>query len=101
HGFSFDPGTTIRVRAPGYVASEDAVVNTALPTIDEVVVRLERSARIEGRVLLPDGSPAADAWVAARADAGLRESRFERTTSTDAKGTFVLDGLPPAAHFLV
>ena len=67
---------------------------------DETTVRLPHGLSIAGRVLAPDGEPAANVTVLARRDKTYAPfgTWFDLQTDTDANGDFRLDGLAKGAH---
>jgi hypothetical protein len=62
----------------------------------DVVIRLSIGGKVKGRVLLPDGKPAASA------DVWIEDRDGEGTTSAlafcDADGSFVIEGVGPGVH---
>lgn len=63
----------------------------------DLVVRMPRGGTIRGRVVRPDGKPAADACVTIE-DGGEDADMDQPTDFTAADGTFTLKGVPPGAH---
>jgi hypothetical protein len=67
--------------------------------VEDLVLRIERPCRIEGRVIGEDGSPAAGVSVSAsEAETGIPRSNFART---DESGAFTLERLPPDEYLIV
>jgi hypothetical protein len=62
----------------------------------DVVVQLPRGGTIKGRVILPDGKPAKEAWVTIE-DEG-EEDADTPSEDTDAEGKFTLTGVTPGVH---
>jgi protocatechuate 3,4-dioxygenase beta subunit len=87
----------LEVRAEGYVPAHARVEGDAL------TVRLERGATLRGRVRMPDGAPAAGAFVALEAREGFlaRGSILfgllggKRVGHSEADGSFRFPGLAP------
>lgn len=66
----------------------------------EVDLTLTRPCRIEGRVVRPDGSPAADVEVKSQAADFAGNRYYDPTTKTDAEGRFVLEHVRPGKHYV-
>jgi hypothetical protein len=87
-----DAAPVLRVEVEGWADAKPAPV----PADAEVRVRLHRLRTLEGRVLNPDGSPAAGVEV------GLAFAGDDAPHGvTDAKGWFVLEGVAPGQHMVV
>ncbi len=91
-------------KAEGFARSEP--VEVELPTDELLAIELKRPASVAGQVLDPDDQPVAGAAVGPEADlveliarSQGRESTRPSTT-TDAAGWFVLNGLPPGSGTL-
>ena len=84
----------LRLRAPeGFAETPEFEIRAGAET-DLGTVRLEPGAAVRGRLLDPDGSPAAGAKIYA----GLE--RLPERGQPDASGRFALRGLAPAEGFL-
>lgn len=100
-GFAAVDNDALRVAADGYADAEvvlrDGGPDVAMRT--DVEVRLVRGRRAKGRVLGPDGRPAAGVYVAAvAADHGANGRHFRidwRATTSAADGEFAIDRLKP------
>lgn len=64
---------------------------------DAIVIRVEDSARISGRVVSRSGGPIAFALVRAVVNEGMLGQALARQTQCDDKGQFTLGGLPRKA----
>jgi hypothetical protein len=96
---------SVAVGGDGFATGQlDGIVVVAGETTDVGVIVVERGDRVAGRVLRPDGTPAAGARVAAGPLAetalGAHDDEFgqhvmagTRTARTDASGRFVLPGV--------
>lgn len=96
---------TVRVEAEGHVQIE--TLSVEVPQTEALVIRLERAARLSGRVVDPDGRPAAGAQVSLRhgagrtgmffggGGAGAATARRSISATSDAQGHFDLDDVAP------
>ena len=95
----------ITVKAPGCVTARKQL----RPGMTNVTVHLKRSARIEGRVLGPGGTPRADVLVRLMPRLRLRNAPRGRrmnlrevlATRTDDRGRYHFDGLPAGVTTIV
>lgn len=84
--------------ANGGEASRPAIVLAEAESVENVVIRIERPGRIEGRVMGPEGRPAVDAFVLVKdAETGIARSG---SPSTDESGKFTLERVPPGEFLL-
>lgn len=86
-----EPGLEIEVVSPGHIRRTQAVPES----LDEMRVRLERGYKIDGRVVLDDGTFVVGCQVVL--DPGLGVDVRSRTTFTDARGAFSFQNVPPAS----
>jgi protocatechuate 3,4-dioxygenase beta subunit len=82
---------SLMVSAQGFKAREEKVP----PGTGSVVVRLERGATLQGRVLKADGTPVVDSHVSAD-----REDGGGGAALTKADGTFAIHGLEAARYWV-
>jgi len=88
-----EPGDyDITVNSSGY--ANRTLNGIAAGTADLRIV-LEKGKSISGRVLLPDGSPAASIWVTAQGSENASSSSNDRT---DDDGKFAIDNLPDGTY---
>jgi hypothetical protein len=95
-----DPGV-VQAEANGFVTDE------ARPEGGRVLVRLEVGGRIQGRVLGPDGGPAAGVpvvllpggWTAEEDEDDMAIAE-RRVTRTDAEGRYAIEDLPPGGAWI-
>ncbi|MEM6671468.1 MAG: carboxypeptidase regulatory-like domain-containing protein [Planctomycetota bacterium] len=87
------PGeVTLRVFADGFrMAKEELGEQSADDVVDGLEIQLDAGRRVDGRVVWPDGRPAADADVRV-ATAGRSWTNAEETRA-DAEGRFAVTGL--------
>ena len=90
----FDTPASVSVDHPRYAALALPPVDPDALPVAGLVVTLHRGAAVEGTVFGRDGSPLAGAVVQAEGQAG-------RQATTDASGTYRLDGLDPGPQMLV
>ena len=65
----------------------------------DLAMRRVKTVEISGRVISPGGTPATDVSINL-AEAEVEDYSSQRYTSTDAKGTFSLKGIPPGSYTL-
>jgi len=83
----------LRAKKSGHAPSESVRVRATLAVpLEGVVLELRDSCRLDGRVLLPDGTPGAGLWL----EVGPFHP-FE-SLQTDQNGSFMLAELPPGTH---
>jgi len=88
---SLDPGSyTLTINSQEY--ANQSVSDVAAGTADLRIV-LEKGKSISGRVLLPDGSPAANTWVTAQSGSSANGS-----DRTDEDGNFTIENLPDGEY---
>lgn len=66
---------------------------------DDIVLRVTATGSVKGRVLRPDGKPAADANVSVNPP-GERIGKWGGSTQVSPDGTFHFDGVPPGKYFV-
>ncbi len=94
-------GSELRVEAPGFAQSPDSVLvirDSEPAEIAEHDVVMEEAAALTGRVLLPDGSPAAGALVRfrnANREGPLFSAATDRQVFARADGRFWMDSVAP------
>lgn len=91
----------LRVDAPGYAQSPDSSLSIAMPTPGEPTehdVKMVDAAVVTGRVMLPDGTPAAGALVRLRSGDGQFSPFSVRSIEqvfARADGRFLMDSVMP------
>ena len=80
----------LAVDARGFVALRDVTATVPLPPGEEVTVRLERGATLEGRVVTTEGEPVPETRILAGPAAGV----------ADAEGRFRVEGLAPGPQLV-
>jgi len=85
--------------ARGGEASRSGIALAEGGCVENIVIRIERPGRIEGRVIGPDERPASDVFVSAT-EAETRISR-SNVAKTDESGRFLLERVPPGDILLV
>ena len=80
----------LAVDARGFVALRDVTAAVPLPPGEEVTVRLERGATLEGRVVTTEGEPVPETRVLAGPAAGV----------ADAEGRFRVEGVAPGPQLV-
>jgi protocatechuate 3,4-dioxygenase beta subunit len=90
--FPADP-LRLHVSGPGFVQMQGPVLP---PTESAATLRVRRSRAIAGRVVLPDGSPVADATV--RAQPADASGGWWGSATTDATGAFRVEQLDDATY---
>jgi protocatechuate 3,4-dioxygenase beta subunit len=98
-GIATDALVYVRVRAHGYPRAEQ-LVRMDHGSVDGVVFDLAQPRKWHGRIVLPDGSPAADTWVYAKGSA-LHESDDTQGVRTGSDGTFELTRLRADVHHVL
>jgi Carboxypeptidase regulatory-like domain len=103
--FALRPGkVSIKATMDGYADSEPVQLEVAeAERVDGIELRLARGAHIAGRVLWPEGTPAAKARVFVErsgGQAGFNFTRAGRSATTDADGTFSITGLDAEVYNL-
>lgn len=95
-----EPGpVTITARASGF--QEFQLSGIEVPEdrpLRDLIIELESGATIRGRVTLPDGTPASEAFVMLGDHSGIRQNKAFATT--DGEGFYELSGLPYGNHRL-
>jgi protocatechuate 3,4-dioxygenase beta subunit len=92
-------GSTLRVEAPGFAQSPKSSLAITDPKPGEPIehdVAMQEAAVVTGRVLLPDGSPAAGAIVRLRSAGAARPGlpfETERQVFARADGRFLMDSV--------
>jgi hypothetical protein len=100
-----DPGKSYVVRAMGFAGFADATLPAVHPGDPDVVVRLRRGNRIEGRVLDPDGKPVGAGVpvlvTLSTPDPNARpDDGSYAFTTTDERSAFAVGGLRDGAFDL-
>ena len=80
----------LAVDARGFVALRDVTAAVPLPRGEEVTIRLERGATLEGRVVTTEGEPVPETRILAGPAAGV----------ADAEGRFRVEGLAPGPQLV-
>jgi protocatechuate 3,4-dioxygenase beta subunit len=86
---------TVSVRAAGFLPASLPVEIAPGQSRDDLRVVLRRGSTVAGRVLGPDGTPAAGAEVSLAAHGRSFVSSSGVSTRTDGDGAYTLDAVPP------
>ncbi len=86
---------TVSVRAAGFLPASLPIEIAPGQSRDDLRVVLRRGSTVAGRVLGPDGTPAADAQVSLAAHGRSFVSSSGVSTRTDGDGAYTLDAVPP------
>jgi hypothetical protein len=96
--FSNYQGMSATVKAAGYIAQQIPLVAGSKDKPGEVKVTLIKGESIRGRLLKPDGDPAAAVWVFFN-DGESGGGQLGGRVDTDQEGRFQIDGLPSPSTF--
>jgi hypothetical protein len=95
------------VNSPFDLAPEGGAIHVSRSGEQRVLVRLDRSAEITGRIVDGWGEPVADTWVSAEPEAGnqgmalFAQLAHPKRVLSDDDGHFRLPDLTPGARFVV
>jgi RNA polymerase sigma factor (sigma-70 family) len=98
-GIATDKIVYVRVRADGHPRAEE-LVQMDHGSVDDVIFDLAEPRGWHGRMVLPDGTPVADAWVSAEGFVA-RGSNDWQGVRTHSDGTFELTHLRADVHHLL
>lgn len=91
-------GTIAIVKAAGYIAQQIPLIAGTKDKPGEVKVTLNKGESIRGRLLKPNGDPAAAVWVFFN-DGESGGGQLGGRVDTDQEGRFQIDGLPSPSTF--